>query len=265
MKFTVFLVLMFGVSIGCLGSEEVITLKSGRQISGIVVDETPQYIEVSTHDGATYKLEKNKIKGRGTTDRTPSATQFSTTTTGSRSIGSVRMGPQMGLSESDVSFSPSTSTSIRYGLVAGAHIEAKVGERFWLRPELVYNQGGYVVNLVGAETTFRYDVLKIPIYLKYEIPSSQSYYFSLFSGPAIGLRVKAESTTAGVATDLEPTTESVAWMWDLGGGMDYRVSPVAALFFNLRFSVGLNNLSKVAATTVKNFDLQGIGGVSFAL
>ena len=246
---------------------EVITLKSGRQIRGIVVDEDTNSVEVATADGTHFKLDRNKIKkigkaegGRSPLNEASALREAGVTRRGSKEI---KIGLQLGLSQSNVSFAPATSTSVRTGLVAGAHIEFKLKEKLSLRPELIYNQGGYIVHIVGAETVFRYDVIKIPFYLKYDFPSNDEYFFSVFTGPAVGFRVKAETVAAGVTTDLGPTTASVAWMWDVGGGVDYWLNPNTTLFLNARMLLGLNNLSTIAATSVKNTDFQAVAGTSF--
>ena len=87
----------------------------------------------------------------------------------------------------------------------------------------------------------------------------------LYMGPALAFRTTAVAQGATTAADYESITGSNFLMWEIGAQAEYKWKPKMNLLFDLRYSLGLGNISKVTGQTEKLKSIQFIIGTSIAL
>ncbi len=133
----------------------------------------------------------------------------------------------------------------------------------YLQSELLLSQLGYR----NGDTVYKYNFVKIPILIKYRHLLNESFSLVGMAGPSLGFRSESKSELAGVSTDLKSTTKSTIIGADLGCGTEYLFSPNLEFFFNVRYSMQLNNLDTTigATTSVKLRQFSFLTGFLFAL
>ncbi|MFI5253586.1 MAG: porin family protein [Bacteroidota bacterium] len=183
------------------------------------------------------------------------------------------IGGQVGLNLSNLSFDPSItpSPSTRTDFGVGALLEVGVSEMFFIQPELMYLTGGAKFDYTGGSSTFKYDVITIPILVKAKFTAGDIKPY-VFAGPEIGFTMKSElenDPTSGTSTtvDQKDSTESMNLSVDFGAGAEYNLDAKTSLFGDLRYSLGLTNLSKAASATekIKTTGFQIFVGVKFGI
>jgi hypothetical protein len=147
-------------------------------------------------------------------------------------------------------------------------IFARIGDKVYLQPELVYTllKSGSNVTLVTStgnltpgtySQTFDVKEMEIPLLLGVKLIDLKAASIRAFTGPAmavvlnnstIGIR---ESGVASVPSTLyDPKAfKKALWNWQLGGGID-----LGPLVFDVRYEWGLTNLT--------NGNVTGIGFVN---
>lgn len=121
---------------------------------------------------------------------------------------------------------------------AGALVDLPVSGNFHVQPELLYSMEG------ADEASLSY--LRIPIMAKYYIMEG----LSLQAGPEVAFKVAAEDDA------MDEATKSIDF--GIGAGAAYELP--MGLMFDIRYNVGMSNISENDAVDIKNSGLQiGLG------
>ena len=124
------------------------------------------------------------------------------------------------------------------GFYVGGLVDIGVAEDFHVQPELLYSQEG------ADEASISY--LRVPIMAKYYVMEG----LSLQAGPEIAFKIGAEDDFTDEAT------KSIDFGLGIGAGYELPMG----LFFDLRYNLGLSNISDIDGVDAKNTGLQvGLG------
>lgn len=137
--------------------------------------------------------------------------------------------------------SPGARIRVHLGVVG----EYPVTPKFFVQGELLYSAQGYTLDVNEAEEKIGLNYISLPLMAKYYIVPT----FSLETGPQFSLL----STTSS-SRDLEnddPFYNSFQ-EFDLGWGIGAGFWLESGLFFQLRYSLGLSNISTIDTITNRN-------------
>ncbi len=123
------------------------------------------------------------------------------------------------------------------GFYVGALVDLPVGDNFHVQPELLYSMEG------ADEASISY--LRLPIMAKYYIMEG----LSLQAGPEVAFKIAADD-------GIDELTKSIDF--GIGAGAGYELAN--GLMFDLRYNLGLSNISEVDGVDIKNTGLMiGLG------
>lgn len=126
----------------------------------------------------------------------------------------------------------------RTGFYVGALVDFALADNFHLQPEVLYSAE-------GAKDA-KLDYIRIPVMFKYYIMEG----LNLQAGPEVAFKVAAENDL------FDAATKSVDFGLGIGGGYDL----TNGLFFDIRYNLGLSNISENDTIDFKNTGLQaGLG------
>lgn len=193
----------------------------------------------------------------------------------------LRIGPQAGLNFANVTRSGfpegvSFTNKVRTGIVVGAVGEWSLSDLFFLQFEPQYVQKG-----ANASETFyffdeeftstavvKFDYVTLPVLLKLRIPAPGIKPY-VFTGPNVSLRVSAKVESGGQTRDYKDLTKAYDLAIDIGAGVEQGLAPLVSLLVDLRFSLGLTNVTKPQsandATTWKSRDFKFSATILFGL
>ncbi len=132
----------------------------------------------------------------------------------------------------------------RYGYSLGGFMEIRMGNKFVLQPEVLFNQ--YSTRLDSNYKNIYHDVfdgnsniklnyISIPILINYKLIGS---FLSLQAGPQFGILIDQNRTLLQNGGDAFKKGDL-----SLLGGVQFKVGPMR---INGRYAVGLNNISDIA-------------------
>ncbi len=123
------------------------------------------------------------------------------------------------------------------GFYVGGLVDFPVGENFYVQPELLYSMEG------ADEASISY--LRVPIMAKYYIIEG----LSLQAGPEVAFKIGADD-------EIDELTKSIDF--GIGAGAGYELSN--GLMFDIRYNLGLSDISEVEGLEVKNTGIMiGLG------
>jgi len=123
------------------------------------------------------------------------------------------------------------------GFYVGGLVDFAVGDNFHVQPELLYSMEG------AKDASISY--LRVPIMAKYYVMEG----LSLQAGPEVAFKVAADD-------DIDELTKSIDF--GIGAGAGYEMA--SGLMFDIRYNLGLSNISEVDAFDIKNTGIMiGLG------
>jgi hypothetical protein len=192
-----------------------------------------------------------------------------------------KLGARVGLNIANLSFSPDLPSAVdkssRIGFKFGAAAELGFIPMFAVQIEPMYVMKGAKFSANGAEETFKYSYLEIPILLKLKIPTPGPVTPYAFAGPNIGIFLSGTDEYTGGSEDLKDFTSSVDFALDIGAGVSFDIAPFTSLLIDARYSLGLSNifndkgqlswqqLTGQSSQSVKTTGIQIVAGVMFGL
>ena len=131
----------------------------------------------------------------------------------------------------------------RYGYHLGGFAEIRMGNKFVLQPEVLFNQ--YATKLDSSFKNVYQDVfdgnsniklnyISIPIVLNYKLIGS---FLSLQAGPQFGILIDQSRTTLQNGADAFKKGD-----FSMLAGLNFKVGPMR---INGRYAIGLNNISDI--------------------
>lgn len=162
------------------------------------------------------------------------------------------------------------TTNTRTGIAVGLYGEYLFHEFLGIRPELTYLQKGAKTGTGAAEVTTALDYLEIPVLLEAKFDQGEFRPF-LFAGPALGIKLSASTKPTGGTSSTLNDIKSIDFGLDFGGGLEYAVNKQWGVQFNVRYGLGLTDVSDVSVTAgtttvetnIKNRGVQFMAGVSY--
>jgi hypothetical protein len=137
----------------------------------------------------------------------------------------------------------SFNDEFRYGYHLGGFAEIRMGNKFVLQPEVLFNQ--YATRLdsnfksvyqdvFDGNSNIRLNYISIPIVLNYKLIGS---FLSLQAGPQFGILVDQSRTTLQNGADAFKKGD-----FSMLAGLNFKVGPMR---INGRYAIGLNNISDI--------------------
>lgn len=142
----------------------------------------------------------------------------------------------LNLSNSDI---PKVSSI--WGAVGGAFVGRNISDNVGLQLEALFSQKGAEEDNSPSVGTIRLTYLDIPLTARFGSTTSNDTHFHVFTGPQLGMRLKAEVTDEplDVTRDIKDDTKSWDFGWTLGAGVEK-----GAVSLDARYTLGLTNISK---------------------
>lgn len=144
-------------------------------------------------------------------------------------------------------FSGDYDTDGKTGFYVGGLVDLPVSGNFHVQPEVLYSAEG-ADGAEGADAELGISYLRIPVMAKYYIMEG----LSLQAGPEIAFKVGADD-------DIDEGTKSMDF--GLGAGAAYELP--MGLFFDVRYNLGLSDISDDGPFEIKNTAFQVGAGWRF--
>ncbi|HRX94869.1 MAG TPA: porin family protein, partial [Chitinophagaceae bacterium] len=143
----------------------------------------------------------------------------------------------------------------RYGYHLGGFAEIRMGNKFVLQPEVLFNQyatrldsnyKNVYEDIFGGQSNVKLNYLSIPILLNYKLVGN---FIALQVGPQFGVLIDQSKTVLQNGGDAFKKGD-----FSMLAGLQFRV---ANLRINGRYAVGLNNISDIKITANGAYLLSG--------
>lgn len=187
-----------------------------------------------------------------------------TTQTDARDVRPVGFGLKAGLNYSNLSLDPDIDLPIKatWGGVGGLFVVGEVTPAIALQIEALYSQRGVQDDVEEADATARLTYIDIPVTARWSSAPMGETRFHLFTGPQVGIKVKAE-----VINDQLDMTSSISDQiknWDLGWTAGAGIS-MNRVSLDARYTFGLTDISAAEDDTgsAKNRTFTVLLGVQF--
>jgi hypothetical protein len=148
------------------------------------------------------------------------------------SSSDIKFGVKAGFSSTN--FTGDATTDARGGFYIGGLADIAISEKFHFQPELMYSTEG--------ADEFGVDYLRIPLMAKYYVIEG----LSLQAGPQIAFKIGAENDF------VDEAVKSIDF--GVGFGAGYELSN--GLMFDVRYNLGLSNISEIEGADLGNVGLQ---------
>jgi hypothetical protein len=132
----------------------------------------------------------------------------------------------------------------KFGFNAGAFVEIPAGEKFSVKPELVYSLQGAKADDDGDDSKLNLSYLNIPVLAKYNITEG----FFAETGPQFGFLMSAKAKEGDDDADVKDFYKGFDFSWGLGLGYELP----EGFGFNARYNLGLSKIDEEGEAKVKN-------------
>jgi hypothetical protein len=165
----------------------------------------------------------------------------------------IKFGAKAGMNMASWAGDEEDGTNMRVSVHFGGLVEFKLTDKFSIQPEVLYSgqgattKGLYTYNQ-SYKAAFRFDYLNVPVMAKYYIVEG----FNVEAGPQVGVllssKVMVKVDDTKTVDDFEGKTNDVDISANIGLGYDLPMG----IFFNARYSLGLNKVNDTKNETVNN-------------
>ncbi len=189
----------------------------------------------------------------------------------STSVSQVKMsfGPKIGLNLAGASFDPDYSSDItkssHTGFMGGAAFEVMFsGIPLGIEANLFYAMGGVELSAPGEKLTWKIDEILIPVLLKGKFATGSPVSPYAYIGPALGFVTTSKQTyeATGQPTeeqDVSNNTSGTDFQFIFGGGAEFKVESMVAVTLDLRYGLGLTDLTKNQSVNGRSVKTHGFG------
>jgi Outer membrane protein beta-barrel domain len=264
-------------------ADDTVTLKNGKEVKGKILSETDSVVLFQTPSGKRYRLDKSQIKGlthgaerTPASDSSPSVAEKVEVPAAEATYIPSSIGLLLGPSFSSMSGSTAATQSVplsgQTGFAFGITSEMlPIWEFVYFQPELLYEQLGAAFSASGVTGNLYYNVLRLPLLAKAKgnfFDARSPLQFVGFAGPSLAFLLSSgiNATAAGVtATTAAPNINSFDLGLEFGVGAEYALDKRFAVLLNLRYDLGLSNVSSDPNGSVSSRDFQILAGLSYHL
>jgi hypothetical protein len=166
-----------------------------------------------------------------------------------------RIGVKAGfnLSSFNATYAPDVSYSSLKNINAGLVLSLPLSSRFSIQPEAVYSGEGGSINIINVNGAYNYQLLNIPVLIKYMTASR----IFIETGPQAGFLLGAQLKEDGFSSaNIKGDTKSTTFSWAFGLGYQLPMN----LGLDARYNVGLTDVAKGSVpyngSSIKNNVLQ---------
>ncbi len=169
-------------------------------------------------------------------------------------------------SQADQSRFYNANAAFRTNYALGGLVEYAFTENLSLLAEPTYLEKGtsaQPIALQGMAPRIHFDLsyVEFPLFLKYSVGHELRPY--ILFGPAVGInlssRLRGELAVPGlgqleIEASADGIVKEVEYSLEVGGGLSYQIDGIVSLFFEARYSHGLNNIVRNGSITVGFLD-----------
>jgi len=148
------------------------------------------------------------------------------------------------------------SLSNKIGLVGGVVLQLDLSAMFAISLEPYYTQKGILTSSGGSETTLDLSYVEVPLMLKYYIPLGPVKP-SIQAGGSLSFNTLAQAVQDGDSDPLDDISSTDVGVI-AGVGLD-----IDKFFINVRYEIGLTNVSTDPAILIQNGTLSAMIGCFF--
>lgn len=157
------------------------------------------------------------------------------------SFAQLQYGVKAGLNMANVS-GDIDDTKMKLGFMIGGFANYGINEQLSVQPELMFAQAGCKMEILDEDVKFSLNYLVLPVMVKYSFGN-----INLQAGPQFGFLLSAESD----GDDIKDNMKTMDLGLNIGAG--YQMDKIGV---DLRYSIGLSNVSDMEDTDVKNRGIQ---------
>lgn len=160
------------------------------------------------------------------------------------SAQNINIGTKIGLNSYTIDSGNNSGVDSRIGIHAGLIGHIHLNSQFALQPEFTYSMQG----AKSGNTEIKLDYINIPVLLQYMFDNG----FRLQAGPQLGLLVNAKAENNS-SVDIKDNYKSIDAGLSFGVGY---IHPPTDFGIDLRYNVGLSNISELSNVDAKNRGFQ---------
>jgi opacity protein-like surface antigen len=164
---------------------------------------------------------------------------------GAASAQHVNIGIKGGVNLYNIHNDNGTKYDMKVGYNIGLLGHIHLGSQFAMQPELVFSTQGAKYKIANTNAELNLNYINIPLLFQYMFDNG----FRLEAGPQLGFLVSAKSKVGNTSTDIKNNFNAVDI--GLGVGMSY-VNPPSGFGFDIRYNVGLNDISENSSVKTSN-------------
>lgn len=158
-----------------------------------------------------------------------------------------KFGLKGGLNVAKLSFNNGADADWRAGFHLGGLAHIHIIPELSLQPEVYYSsQGAKLSRSGGDEMNLNLSYINVPVLLQYNFANG----FRLQGGPQVGFLVGVSDKIDGVEQNVYSTSSFKTIDLELPLGLSYL--GYSGLGIDVRYNVGLTNISKASSPTIKN-------------
>jgi hypothetical protein len=161
----------------------------------------------------------------------------------------IQIGPKVGINIANITGDDATfvgqTLDSKTGFSGGIFSMFQFGNIFAVQPEVYYTMKGATLSYMGADITFTFDYIEVPLLLKVIIPVEDSNIRpSIVAGPVLGFNttaeVKGEANGQTATEDISDDVQSTDFSLLFGGGIGFMLG-IHELGFDIRYILGLKS------------------------
>jgi hypothetical protein len=165
-------------------------------------------------------------------------------TMGTVNAQNINIGAKLGLNSYTLTTGNSSNSDSRIGLHAGLFGHIHLNNEFALQPEILYSMQG----AKKGNNQIKLDYINVPVILQYMFDNG----FRIQAGPQLGFLISAKAennSTVDIKDEFKPIDAA------LSIGVGY-IHPPTSFGVDLRYNLGLNDISENAGVKTTNRGLQ---------
>lgn len=166
-------------------------------------------------------------------------------TAAAQSMDPMTFGIKAGVNSSTLTLKDSNIPAVSpiWGGIGGVFLGQNITSNIGWQAEGLFSQRGAEEDSTPSVGTIRTTFVDIPVTLRLGSTTNSDVHFHAFTGPQVGIRVKAELTDEPLGTTRDLNDEIKSWDlgWTVGAGVE-----MGRLGFDARYTHGLTNIAKFA-------------------
>ena len=152
--------------------------------------------------------------------------------------------------------SDANGLSSRTGFVGGISMNLHLARHVGVEFDGLYSQEGAKLSNNGGTATLKLDYIRVPVLLRFGIPTQSSVHPFLVVGPSFGFKISCKETAGSDSADCNSGSGTDVKSFDfagaVGGGVGFRVGK-EELSVQARYTMGFTDITRNANAQTKNF------------